>query len=153
MTKAAESIAELAHRRTRLQGELAELKRATPEHQEKKLELDACKAELAAARRQVVAEIEPPKEALARLLVAVRELEKIDVSEPDGSALQQIDACRMALRSFALGVHGALDARNALLEAARKIDGMSDTQRAALAQVLMAKSVPSAEAFGVPSSK
>ena len=151
MTK--ELVNALAAQRTQLQEELAGLPRGTPEHQEKKNELEACKLELATARRLVPEASEAPEAAHVRFLSAVAALEKIDVSEPEESALQQIDECRMTLRSFALGVSKVLDARAALAEAKGKLARMSDTQRAAMAQVLSAKGIPSAEAFGQPGAR
>ncbi len=64
--------------------------------------------------------------------------------------LARIAEARAALRTEALAVHAALDRAQARQAAAATMAGLSDVEKAALAQMILAQGIESGEAVGVP---
>jgi len=69
-------------------------------------------------------------------------LEELEELEPN------LAEARAALALQHKAVRAAIDARRAIHEAAAKLAGMSDAEKLALAQVLRAQGIESAEKFG-----
>lgn len=71
-------------------------------------------------------------------------LEQMTVAELEAE-LARLTAERAALRERALTVHAVLDRKQAEQRAMRTLAGLSDVERAALAQVVQAQGVESGE--------
>lgn len=62
-----------------------------------------------------------------------------------GAELERLTAARAALRDEGLKVHAALDRKQAAVAVQRTLDGMSDVERVALAQLVQTHGVVSGE--------
>lgn len=72
-------------------------------------------------------------------------LEQMSVAELEAE-LARLTAERARMRDEGLKVHAALDRKQAAAAAQRTLDGMSDVERAALAQLVQTQGVVSEEA-------